>query len=332
LTQDIHGAVFSFAPLGAAERGVNRSSAGKEHDLMARKFGLLKEPLVHFLLAGTALFGAYTLINGVSESSDADKVQQIQVAAGDVEWLAQNWTTQWRRPPTQEELRGLVTDYLNEQLLAREARALGLEDNDVIVRRRLAQKLTFLLEDTIRRTEPSEAELQQFYAEHPERFRSDARISFEQIYFSPAHRDNARSDAIDALRLLEAGTSLPLGELGDRLLVETEFHDEAEQSISGSFGPEFARAVLSLNPGAWRGPIESGYGLHLVRISTVQDGRLRPFSEVRDRVIEEWRREQNISAKQRYLGELRNKYGLVLDDRIKPLLAPAAATAEKAHP
>jgi hypothetical protein len=152
---------------------------------------LMKEPLLHFLLAGAALFGAYAWINRDAENPTAGKAQQVHIRAGDVAWLAENWTTQWRRPPTQEELRGLIADYLNEQVLAREARALGLEDNDVIVRRRLAQKLTFLIEDTLRRAEPSETELQRYYETHAQRFRRDARISLRHIYFSPQRRANA---------------------------------------------------------------------------------------------------------------------------------------------
>src|SRR5262245_19107109 len=105
---------------------------------------LLKEPLLHFVLAGAALFGAYSWMNRAAEKPNAGTAPRIQVSAGDVQWLSENWTTQWRRPPTREELRGLVADYLNEQLLAREARVLGLDDNDVIIRRRLSQKLTFL--------------------------------------------------------------------------------------------------------------------------------------------------------------------------------------------
>src|SRR5215211_3386820 len=155
---------------------------------------VFEEPLLHFLLAGAALFGAYAWMNRPAENPSAGKAQQLHVGAGDVGWLAQNWTTQWRRPPTHEELRGLVTDYVNELLLAQEARALGLEDNDVIVRRRLAQKLTFVIEDTLRRAEPSEAELQQFCEAYAQRFRRDAHISFRHIYFSPQRRGNAHSD------------------------------------------------------------------------------------------------------------------------------------------
>jgi hypothetical protein len=287
---------------------------------------LLKEPLLHFLLAGAVLFGAYAWIKPSPEEFSASKAPRIQISAGDVQWLTENWTTQWRRPPTREELRGLILDYLNEQLLAREARALGLEDNDVIIRRRLAQKLTFLIDDTVRRAEPTESELQQFYAANAQRFQSGARISFTHIYFSPRRRADARSDAVDALKLLlEAGDAPTATELGDRLLIEYEFRDETEQSISNAFGPAFARVVFTLKMGAWSGPIESGYGPHLVRVSMLREAHLSPLAEVRARVVEDWKREQEQLAKERYLRELRKKYNVVADDDVKALIAPAAS-------
>jgi hypothetical protein len=292
---------------------------------------LLKEPLFHFLLAGAALFGAYAWVNRAPENSYAKKATQIQISAGDVRWLAENWTTQWQRPPTREEFRGLIIDYLNEQLLAREARALGLEDNDVIIRRRLAQKLTFLIDDTMRRAEPTEDEVQQFYDVNARRFRSSARISFTHVYFSPNRRADARSDATDALKLLQTGTAPTIAELGDRLLIESEFRDETEQSISNSFGPGFAQAVFALKMELWSGPIESGYGLHLVRVSTLQEARLPSLSEVRTSVVEEWKREQEQLTKERYLGELRKKYDIVADEEIKTLIAPPT-TARTAAP
>jgi hypothetical protein len=292
---------------------------------------MLKEPLLHFVLAGAALFGVYAWMNRAAENPGAGKAAQIHMGAGDVQWLAENWTTQWRRPPTRDELRGLMADYLNEQLLAREARALGLEDNDVIIRRRLAQKLTFLIEDTLRRAEPSETELQQFYEANGWRFRIDRRISFAHIYFNPRRAD-AHADAADALKLLlQAGGIPPTAELGDSLLIESEFRDETEQSISGAFGPGFARAAFALRTNAWSGPIESGYGLHLVRVSHLREGQLPALSEIRERVVEEWKREQETSAKERYLVELRNKYNIVADDQVRALIAPAA-TARMANP
>src|SRR5262245_27463390 len=288
-----------------------------------RLHDLLKEPLLHFLLVGAALFGAYTLMNRAAEKPNVGKAPQIRVNAGDIQWLTENWTTQWQRPPTPEELRGLIADYLNEQLLAREARALGLEDNDVIIRRRLAQKLTFLIDDTMRRAEPTESELEQFYAANTQRFRSGARISLRHIYFSPRRAD-AHSDALQTLKLLLTADGIPpIAELGDRLLIQPELHDETEQSLSNAFGRGFARAVLALDTDVWSGPIESGYGFHLVHVSTLQAGKLPPLTEVRARVVEEWKREQEQLAKERYLAELRKKYDIVFDDDAKALVAPA---------
>jgi hypothetical protein len=289
-----------------------------------RFMNLVKEPLLHFLLVGAVLFGAYTLMNRATEKPNVGKSPQIQVSVGDIQWLTENWTTQWQRPPTPEELYGLIADYLNEQLLAREARALGLEENDVIIRRRLAQKLTFLIDDTMRRAEPTEDELQQFYAANAQRFRSGARISLKHIYFSPQRRADARSDAVRTLNLLlDAAGAPPTAELGDRLLIESELRDETEQSLSNAFGPGFARAVLAIKTDMWSGPIESGYGLHLVRVSALQDAKLPPLIEVRARVVEEWKREQEQLAKERYLAELRKKYDIVVGDDIKALVAPA---------
>jgi hypothetical protein len=291
---------------------------------------LLREPLLHFVLAGTVLFGAYSWINRPVDNPPPGKAQQIRIGPGDVQWLAENWTTQWRRPPTQDELRGLITDYVNEQLLAREARALGLEDNDVIVRRRLAQKLTFLIDDTLRRAEPSESELQQFYESNIGQFAFEGRISFKHIYFSRERRGDAYRDATETLKVLRGGVATPLAEqYGDRLLIDTDFHHETAQSIAGAFGPGFARAAFSLEPGEWSGPIESGYGLHLVRVSALQEGRPRPLSEARTRVIAAWRDAQEKSAKDRYLEALRKKYDVVVDKAVKALVAPVSGKADR---
>lgn len=292
----------------------------------------LKEPLFHFLLAGAALFGAYTWMNRATEKPAADKAAQIRISTGDVQWLTENWTTQWQRPPMPEELRGLITDYVNEQLLAREARALGLEDNDVIIRRRLAQKLTFLIDDTMRRAEPTEDELRQFYAANAQQFRTGTRISLTHVYFSPQRRADARSDAMRTLKLLLAADGIrSTAELGDRLLIAPELRDETEQSLASAFGPAFARAVFEIKTDAWSGPFESGYGLHLVRVLTRQDANLPPLAQVRPRVAEEWKREQDQLAKERYIAELRRKYDIVVDDDAKALVAPALTnkTADK---
>jgi parvulin-like peptidyl-prolyl isomerase len=214
-------------------------------------------------------------------------------------------------------------------LLAREAQALGLDDNDVIIRRRLSQKLSFLLDDTLRRVEPSDDELRDYYAANAQRFRSGARISFTHIYFSPQRRADALSDATEALKLLDEEAALAPAELGDRLLAPLEFQDEAEQSVSNAFGPDFARAVFSLQPDRWRGPIASGYGVHLVRVLALREARLPPLSEVRERVAEEWKRERELAAREQFLEQLRKKHTVVIGDEVKALIEGAAAATAR---
>ena len=270
---------------------------------------LLREPLLHFLVAGAALFGAYAWLDRGEESADGSRSQPVHIGEGDVRWLRETWTRQWRREPTHAELHGLVADLLKEQLLAREARELKLDENDIIVRRRLAQKLTFLIEDTLRLAEPTENDLQQIYAANLDRFKTDARVSFMHVYFNPTGRDDPVSDAKRALlELSEADGTERAGFLGDRSLLEPAFHDVNEPAVAAVFGPDFARAVLALTPGAWSGPIASGYGLHLVRVSALREPQARPLAEVRAQVLEEWRREQGKAANEQYLAGLRSKY------------------------
>jgi hypothetical protein len=161
---------------------------------MDRALKLLQEPLVRFLVAGATLFGLYGWLNR-GEDPNAGPGPQVRISEGDVASLRVTWTLQWQREPTREELRGVVTQLLNEQLLALEAHDMRLDENDMIVRRRLAQKLNFVVEGTTRLAEPTEHDLQEFYASHPDQFRTEARVSFTQVYFSPTRRKDPIADA-----------------------------------------------------------------------------------------------------------------------------------------
>lgn len=280
---------------------------------------LLKEPLLHFLLIGAVLFGAYAWRNrgGSAESQP----RQVQVTEADVLWLKETWAKQWQREPNRDELRGLVTEFLKEELLAREAREMGLDQNDVFVRRRLAQKVEFLVQDTSRLVEPTEDDLRKFYAAHPERFSEPARLSFTHIYFS---REKRKDAAVDATKALGDLSHSPLAtrhsELGDRLLIDSEFRDVDSQAVSGQFGVKFASAVFTLAPGAWHGPIESGYGLHLVRVSAQTPARLREFAAVRAQVLDRWHDQRQREDNEKYFASLLKKYDVVLDASVKPLV------------
>ena len=288
---------------------------------------LCRDPLLHFALAGALLFASYKLIN--RNDTDSPSTDPVHIGEGEVRWLTETFANQWQRTPTGDELRGLVAGLLEEELLAREAKTLGLDQNDTIVRRRLAQKLAFLLDDTSRIAEPSDEELRQFYNKNAERFRVEPRLSFSQIFFDPERRQHAETDAKAAMvSVSTAGGDDRAPTMGDPTLLETEFHDVDAQTISNLFGADFARTVSLLKPGSWAGPVKSGYGEHLVRITDLRPATIRPFQEVRPKVLEEWRRQREAQTKAQYLGKLREKYGVVIDDSISPLL-PASSPEAK---
>jgi hypothetical protein len=283
---------------------------------------LLRDPLLHFAIAGGLLFGGYALVDRDAPKATADP---IRIGEGEVRWLRGTFANQWQRRPNAIELRSLVDGLIEEQLLAREAEALGLDRDDTIVRRRLAQKLSFLIDDTARIAEPSDEALRSFHATHPDLFRTQGRISFTQLFFNPERRPDAETDAKAALASLSAPSGDPRA-VGDPTLLESQFRDVDEPSVATAFGPGFARAIFSLPPGPWSGPVTSGYGIHLVRVTELAPTKLRPFEEVRAKVAEEWRRRQEAETKAAYLARLRTKYGVVLDDAVSFLGAEPAGT------
>lgn len=283
----------------------------------------LREPLLHFAVAGLALFSAYSWLNRDRPASDV--VEPVRVGAAEVQWLKETYSSQWLRPPDANELQGLVTDLVNEELLAREAQAMGLGEDDTIIRRRLAQKLKFLVEDTSRLVDPTNAELRQYFEANAARFEYGPKLSFSQIYFNPENRKDAARDAGLVLAELSANASPDVAELGDRFLLETEMADADRQTIASTFGDEFAEALLRVEPGKWSGPLISGYGTHLVFVSAREAARKPAFEAVRDKVVAEWRRESEQKTSQDYLARLREKYGVEFDDSVKAQIEPQPA-------
>jgi hypothetical protein len=192
---------------------------------------LLREPLFHFLIAGSLLFGSYEWMNRGKQTTEA--VEPIRIGKGEVRWLSETFASQWRRQPTAEEFDNLLTTLINEELLAREARTLSLDRDDTIVRRRLAQKLAFLIEDTSRITEPGDDELRRYHAIHAEHYRTEPVVTFQHVFFSPQRRPDAESDARQVLAAValagSPGAALPTG---DPLLIEDTFVDVDPQAVS----------------------------------------------------------------------------------------------------
>ena len=287
---------------------------------MGKRLKLLRDPLLHFVVAGGVLFAGYALIHrgdiGVSQ------MDPIRIGKGELHWLEQTFANQWQRRPKQDELRGLIAGLLEEELLAREANALGLDQKDTIVRRKLAQKLGFLVDDTSRTVDPTDDELRRFYQAHTASFRKDGEISFSQLFFDPRRRTRPEKDAQAVLISISATPSEGGGKLGDPILLETEFDGVSKQAVSTMFGDEFAQSIFMIKPGQWAGPVNSGYGVHLVRVNGVNPGEIHRFEDVRAKVLGEWRYRQESEARAAYIAKLRAKYGVVMDDSVRHLLDP----------
>lgn len=293
---------------------------------------LAREPLVHFVVAGALLFGAYAWLNRGADEGAGSAQRTVRITASEVEWLKQTWARQWQRPPSEEELKGLVAGYLKETLLAREARALGLDENDTVVRRRLAQKMEFMVQDTAQLIEPGEEELRRFYETHHERFQSPARITFTHVYFNRDRRGaRTDADARAALQRLAHARAAGAADHGDRFLGQYDFNDADEQVVAGVFGEAFAGRVFGLDVGKWQGPVESGYGLHLVRIAEKKAAQPREFAAVKDDVLSLWRQQREEQGREQYFAALLQKYDVIVDESVKPLIGPLASIKAQAR-
>jgi hypothetical protein len=278
--------------------------------MIRRIRALAAEPLVHFLLIGAALFGVYR----VTGNAAAGPQDRIVIGAGAVDRLALTFSRVYMRPPTAEELRGLIEKEIREEVYAREAMAMGLDRNDEIIRRRLQQKLEFLSEDVAARRQPTEAELREYLARHPDRFRTDTVFNFRQVYVGGNRSKGASDRSRDLLsHLRSAGPGADIGALGDRLSLPSEYASAASSDVARDFGASFAARIAELQIGSWEGPVESGYGRHLVLVTSRVPGVLPAFDRVRAAVEREWQAEQRGRVNEKFYEALRAKYAITVE-------------------
>ena len=278
---------------------------------------ILQEPLVHFFLAGVLIFLLYSLLG-----DDSIPDNEIVVDKAGIERLKDTWQRRTNREPSADELDGLLEDYLFEELFYREARALGLEQDDPIVRRRLVQKMTLLAESAAQQVPPPETELMEWYEAHPGLYRTEPRLGFKHIYFSHDRRDGSAEKDAAALLSRLAGLDESAGQPGpgDAFMLPHEFTDVSRSQLGRLFGEDFAAALFTLEAGSWQGPVLSGYGHHLVYLFDVRDARPIPFTESKTRVLQDWQRDRFEQVKQELLEELKSRYGISYSAEAQALL------------
>jgi PPIC-type PPIASE domain len=243
---------------------------------------ILREPLFHFFLLGLGVFAIYD--TGAPNGQNGGDGAQIVIDRQDVDRLVQQFEATWRRPPTQEELSALVEAQLREEILVREAIALGLDQGDGIIRNRLAQKMTFLTTSVAQSMLPEDEILIAHMETNQDRFTVPGQLAFDQISLP----EGADTDA--ALAALNAGVDPD--EVGTRSLLPQRMPLTSAQAIDATFGRDFYASLIKFPLDAWAGPVQSGYGAHLVRLTDRKASRLPPLESIRDQVLADWRREQ----------------------------------------
>ena len=262
---------------------------------------------------GAVMFATYSLLNPVDDVAGSN---QIRITAGDIARFEKTFLKLWQRPPTRQELQGLIDAHIKEEVLYREALAMGLDKDDAIVRRRLAQKTEFIIADVTLPGEINDSVLMDFYRYNASRYSRSAVLSFRQIYFNPDQRgERTLGEASAALQTLQdtKATSDAGFELGDRFMLRARYQKQSSDDIARDFGREFADTLETLEPGVWHGPVSSGYGMHLVFIEDRESSDTYPFNEVRDRVRDDYlfdlRRKQNEAV----VAKLKSRYEIIVE-------------------
>jgi len=294
----------------------------------------LREPLLHFIFLGFLLFAANGFI--ARHRTVAGPSKQIDITIDDLRQMAIYYQSQWGRPPTPEEFKGLVESKVKDEVLYREGLKIGLDKDDTIVKRRIAQKMQFLTADVAASQKSNLAVLKGWYEKHSDQFAFPKRVSFRHLFFSPDHRHaRARDDAKSALARLagQPENSKLAATLADPFMFQDYYRELAPDFLAKEFGPNFAQNIGKLPTGSWAGPVESGFGWHLVFIDAVVPGRVPTYEEVESDVKKAWLDEQAVQAWERTYQDMRAGYTVSLPavpDNANLMAAPY--TAPKTNP
>lgn len=275
---------------------------------------ILREPLVHFLAIGATLFTIYAYW-GQPDAEDQGK--RITITAGEIEWLTDSWQKRWNRPPTALEREGFINQYVREMILYREAKAMGLDRNDSVIRRRLGQKLEFLSNDLITPQPPTEDELRSYFTDHMDRYQQPDLITFTHIFFDPDKRGNQTlKDAETAKAELIALQQPPqdIRPFGDKFMLQNYYPERSEADVAKLFGSGFAGPVFQLTPQQWHGPVLSGYGTHLVYVHGLRKIPPPEFAEVEEQLTKDWTNDQREKLNEQFIASLMDRYEVTIED------------------
>ena len=267
---------------------------------------LLSAPLARFLVLGALIFALYAGLDDAPQVADAEA---ITLGPDEARRLAAQFAATWRRPPSAAELSALMRDWVEEEAFVREARALGLDRGDAVVRQRLRQKMTFFAESGAAAAPAEEAALRDHLAAHADRFAIPPRIAFAQVYLGQAPTEAEIAAARQAL-----ATGADPAALGAPTLLPASLQLAPASVVESAFGPGFFNRILALEAGGWEGPVASALGMHLVRVTAQEPARTPPFEAVRDRVEADWRAARAEALRDAFAQALVARYRVELPD------------------
>lgn len=288
---------------------------------------LLNEPLLHFLLLGGALFLLFGL-RGMPDRFPGGAAgapsPSILVTQNDLDQLRARFVKTWQRPPTEDEVQSLLDEFIRDEILYREAQAAGLDRDDSVVKRRLRMKMEFIFEDIAAIGEPSEADLQAFFQQHREKYRIEPQCAFRHVYVdADMRKEDAMAYADQTLARLRQGADPAAA--GDPFVLGATVERSPLTEIGRQFGEGFAKTLPGLQEGQWEGPIQSGFGLHLVQITERRDARLPDLAEVGGSLRTDWATARQQELKNAAYAKMRERYTVEIE---RPRVPPTAAGSE----
>jgi hypothetical protein len=271
---------------------------------------VLKEPLLHFAALSFMVFAVFHIVGGERDP----QTQQITVTAAKIQQMTAVFAKTWQRSPTAPELKGLIDDYVREEIYVREALALGLDTDDTVIRRRLRQKMDFLNASAAESVAPGDDELRAYLKANGDKFRTEPMLAFQQVFLDPArHGDSIGEAAAAALKVLASSDASGAGAVGDPTLLPAELPLTRRQAVEQMFGPDFTAALDVARTGEWTGPVKSSYGIHLIKLTAREPGRVPTLDEARNAVIQEWTNDKRIEAERQRLEALLKRYDVKIE-------------------
>jgi hypothetical protein len=266
---------------------------------------IVRQPLLHFLLIGLAFF----LLYGVVSPGDSAG-RTITISQGEVDELRRRYVALWGGPPTDKQLTGLIEARVRDEILYREGMAQGLGRDDPVIKRRIRQKVEVMAEEEGSDTAPTDAVLNAYLQSHRDKFVKPAVVSFDQVYFNPQGPDTPASVAAARARL-NAGAAA--AGMGQPTMLPVRVTGTDTDLVARDFGADFAAALVKLPVGQWSGPIGSGVGVHLVRLTELVPPQTLPLADIRAQVVREWENDRRVAASEASYARARARYDVVIE-------------------